>query len=232
MRKLVLLAFLSLTLVNICISQELKSPDGKFVMNFSLQENGTPSYTLTYKGKVVIKPGKLGLELKSDAQKSGAGNEVDMVQKSVNPKASLFDNFTIADTKTSAFDESWNPVWGEVKTIRNHYNEMAITLDQKRADRQMIIRFRLFNDGLGFRYEFPQQKNLIYFVIKEERTQFAMTGDHIAFWIPGDYDTQEYDYTESRLTEIRGLQENSRTQKSFTNILFAYRCADIINAKD
>ena len=121
MRKLALLLFLSLTLFNICISQELKSPDGKFVMNFSLQENGTPSYTLAYKGNVVIKPGKLGLELKSDEQRSGA----------VNPKASLFDNFTIADTKTSAFDESWNPVWGEVKTIRNHYNEMAKRLIKK-----------------------------------------------------------------------------------------------------
>ncbi len=214
MRKLVLLAFLSLTLFNICIAQELKSPDGKFVMNFSLVENGTPSYTLAYKGKVVIKPSKLGLELKSDAAKSGVGNDADMVQKSVNAKASLFDNFVIADTKTSSFDESWNPVWGEVKTIRNHYNEMAATLNQKGTDRQMIIRFRMFDDGLGFRYEFPQQKNLIYFVIKEERTQFAMTGDHTAFWIPGDYDTQEYDYTESKLSEVRGLMAKAITSNA------------------
>ena len=112
MRKLVLLTFISLTLFNICISQELKSPDGKFVMNFSLQENGTPSYTLAYKGKVVIKTSKLGLELKSDAQKSGVDKAADMVQKSVNPKASLFDNFTIADTKTSQFDKSWEPCVG------------------------------------------------------------------------------------------------------------------------
>ena len=214
MRKLVLLAFLSLTLFNICIAQELKSPDGKFVMNFSLVENGTPSYTLMYKGKVVIKPSKLGLELKSDEAKSGVGNDADMVQKSVNAKASLFDNFVIADTKTSSFDESWNPVWGEVKTIRNHYNEMAATLNQKETDRQMIIRFRMFDDGLGFRYEFPQQKNLIYFVIKEERTQFAMTGDHTAFWIPGDYDTQEYDYTESKLSEVRGLMAKAITSNA------------------
>ena len=130
MRILILLALLSLMLFKRSVAQELKSPDGKFVMSFLL-ENGTPSYTLVYKGKVVIKPSKLGLELKSDAQKVGVGNEVDMVQKSVNAKASLFDNFTIADTKTSSFDESWNPVWGEVKTIHNHYNEMAITLDQK-----------------------------------------------------------------------------------------------------
>ena len=211
MRKLALFTFLSLTLFNISIAQQLKSPDGKFVMNFSLVENGTPSYTLVYKGNAVIKPSKLGLELKSDAQKQGVGNDADMVQKSVNAKASLFDNFTIADTKTSAFDESWNPVWGEVKTIRNHYNEMAVTLDQKSNSRQMIIRFRLFDDGLGFRYEFPQQKNLIYFVIKEERTQFAMTGNHTAFWIPGDYDTQEYDYTESKLSEVRGLMAKAIT---------------------
>src|SRR5436190_9923250 len=183
-------------------------------MNFSLLENGTPSYTLVYKGKVVIKPSKLGLELKSDAQKPGADKTTDMVQKSVNAKASLFDNFTIADTKTSSFDESWNPVWGEVKTIRNHYNEMAVTLDQKSNGRQMIIRFRLFDDGLGFRYEFPQQKNLIYFVIKEERTQFAMTGDHTAFWIAGDYDTQEYDYTESKLSEVRGLMAKAITSNA------------------
>ena len=214
MRKLALLAFISVTLFNICISQELKSPDGKFVMNFSLRENGTPSYILVYKGKVVIKPSKLGLELKSAALKPGASKDADMVQKSVNAKASLFDNFTIADTKTSSFDESWNPVWGEVKTIRNHYNEIAVTLDQKSNDRQMIIRFRLFDDGLGFRYEFPQQKNLIYFVIKEERTQFAMTGDHTAFWIPGDYDTQEYDYTESKLSEVRGLMAKAITSNA------------------
>ncbi|MEO6328155.1 MAG: glycoside hydrolase family 97 N-terminal domain-containing protein [Ginsengibacter sp.] len=131
MRKLVLFTFISVTLFNICIAQELKSPDGKFVMSFSLLENGTPSYTLVYKGKVVIKPGKLGLELKSDAQKP-VSNDADMVQKSMNAKVSLFDNFIIAGTKTAMFDESWNPVWGEVKTIRNHYNEMAVTPDQKK----------------------------------------------------------------------------------------------------
>ena len=136
MRKLVLFTLLSLTLCNISIAQQLKSPDRKFVMNFSLVEKGMPAYALEYKGKVVIKASKLGIELKSDAQKSGVGNDADMVQKSVNAKASLFDNFTIAGTKTSQFDESWNPVWGEVKTIRNHYNEMAVTLDQKSNDRQ------------------------------------------------------------------------------------------------
>lgn len=183
-------------------SQQLQSPDGKFVMEFTLQNDGTPSYSLNYKNIAVVKPSKLGLELKND-------------------KKSLLNDFTIIDTKTATFDESWKPVWGEVASIRNHYNELAVTLNQKGTDRQIVIRFRLFDDGLGFRYEFPSQKNLTYFVIKEERTQFAMTGDHTAFWIPGDYDTQEYDYTTSKLSEIRGLSEKATTanvsQKSFSS---------------
>ena len=162
-----------------------------FRLNFSVNSQGEPVYELFYKGKAVIKPSKLGLELKNDP--------------------GLMNGFTLADTQTSTFDETWEPVWGEVKQIRNHYNEMAVTLDQKAQDRNIIIRFRLFDDGLGFRYEFPLQKNLNYFVIKEERTQFAMTGDHKAFWIPGDYDTQEYDFTESKLSEIRGLMKSAIT---------------------
>ena len=173
-------------------SQKLQSPNGKFVMEFALLNDGTPSYSLNYKNKAVVKPSKLGLELKDD-------------------KKSLLNDFTVVDTKTTTFDENWKPVWGEVASIRNHYNELAVTLNQKETERQIVIRFRLFDDGLGFRYEFPSQKNLTYFVIKEERTQFAMTGDHTAFWIPGDYDTQEYDYTTSKLSEIRGLAEKAKT---------------------
>lgn len=185
--------------------QQLKSPNGSFAMDFSLLENGTPTYKLTYQGKEVIKTSKLGLELKND-------------------KKSLLNDFVIADTQTSTFDETWKTVWGEETKIRNHYNELAVTLNQKETNRLMTIRFRLFNDGLGFRYEFPQQKNLVYFVIKEEHTEFAMTGDHTAFWIPGDYDTQEYDYTESKLSEIRGLfdialtDNASQTQFSKTGV--------------
>lgn len=115
--------------------------------------------------------------------------------------------FVVRNTQTASFDETWTPVWGEEDKIRNHYNELAVTLEQPDNQRHIVIRFRLFNDGLGFRYEFPQQNNLNYFIIKEEHTQFAMTGDHTAFWIPGDYDTQEYDYTTSRLSEIRGLMK-------------------------
>ncbi|MCD0468201.1 glycoside hydrolase family 97 protein [Flavobacterium sp. JAS] len=194
--SLILFAFSS-----IAEAQQLKSPEGKFVMEFSLQNDGTPTYNLKYKNKEVVKTSKLGLELKDD-------------------KKSLLNDFTVVDTKTSTFDETWKPVWGEVDNIRNHYNELAVTLNQKGTDRQIVIRFRLFDDGLGFRYEFPAQKNLTYFVIKEERTQFAMAGDHTAFWIPGDYDTQEYDYTKSKLSEIRGLSEKAYTanvsQKNFS----------------
>lgn len=166
-------------------AQQLKSPNGNFAMAFSLQADGTPQYSLTYKAKTVIKPSKLGLELKAD-------------------KTSLLNGFKVTGSKNATFDETWKPVWGEVKTIRNHYNELEVSLNQTATDRQMVIRFRLFDDGLGFRYEFPQQKNLIYFVIKEEKSQFAMAGDHTAYWIAGDYDTQEYDYTTSKLSEIRG----------------------------
>ena len=194
--SLILLAFSS-----IAKAQQLKSPEGKFVMEFSLQNDGTPTYNLKYKNKEVVKTSKLGLELKDD-------------------KKSLLNDFSVVDTKTSTFDETWKPVWGEVDHIRNHYNELAVTLNQKGTDRQIVIRFRLFDDGLGFRYEFPAQKNLTYFIIKEERSQFAMTGDHTAFWIPGDYDTQEYDYTKSKLSEIRGLSEKAYTanvsQKNFS----------------
>ena len=170
---------------SIVSAEKLTSPNGLFLMNFTVNEQGEPLYTLSYKDKVVIKPSKLGLELKKGR--------------------SLLDGFTIAHAETSTFDETWRPVWGEESQIRNHYNELAITLHQQDPGRNIIIRFRLFDDGLGFRYEFPLQKKLNYFVIKEERTQFAMAGDHKVFWIPGDYSTQEYNYMESRLSEIRNL---------------------------
>ena len=171
--------------------EKITSPNGQIKLTFSVSAQGEPVYELSYKDKVVIKPSKLGLELKDDP--------------------GLMSGFAIADVKTSTFDETWEPVWGEVKQIRNHYNEMAVTLKQAAQNRNIVIRFRVFDDGLGFRYEFPLQKNLNYFVIKEEHTQFAMAGDHKAFWIPGDYDTQEYDYTESKLSEIRGLMEGAIT---------------------
>lgn len=196
-------SILSLVIISTFLNaQELKSPNGNITLNFELNSNGTPTYKLNYKSKPVVKTSKLGLELKNDKQ-------------------SLMDNFSVAKTQTFALNEDWNPVWGEVKTIKNNYNELAVTLNQKETNRIILIRFRLFNEGLGFRYEFPEQKKLGHFIIKEEHTQFAMAGDHTAFWIPGDYDTQEYDFTTSKLSEIRGLMMASITsnvsQTSFSN---------------
>lgn len=173
------------------MAESITSPNGNLHLDFTVNAQGEPVYQLFYEGKAVVKPSKLGLELKDDP--------------------GLMNNFTLTGTETSTFDETWKPVWGEVAQIRNHYNELAVTLEQKAQNRNMIIRFRLYNDGLGFRYEFPLQRNLNYFIVKEEHTQFAMTGDHLAFWIPGDYDTQEYDYTESKLSEIRGVMESAVT---------------------
>ncbi|MBU3837823.1 MAG: glycoside hydrolase family 97 protein [Candidatus Phocaeicola faecigallinarum] len=197
-------------------AQKLTSPDGNFVMNFSLSPEGAPVYELSYKDKPVIKPSTLGLELKKeDANKKTTFEWTERTDKDqLDAKTNLMTGFKIKDTSTSTFDETWSPVWGEEKEIRNNYNELAVTLDQPSNDRYMVIRFRLFNDGLGFRYEFPQQKNLNYFIIKEEHSQFAMAGDHTAFWIPGDYDTQEYDYTTSRLSEIRGKMKDAITPNS------------------
>ncbi len=196
MKLIIKLGFLVCLLgVNSMLSQELKSPNGELLMQFSLNKHGSPTYQLAFKNKAVVLPSTLGLELKGD-------------------KKSLLDDFTVLKTEYTTFDEAWKPVWGEVKEIRNHYNELAVTLKQNKTDRILLIRFRLFDEGLGFRYEFPSQENLVYFVIAEEKSQFAMTGDHTAFWIPGDYDTQEYDYTESKLSEIREKFDKAVTQNA------------------
>ncbi len=208
-----ILSFLSIWLLCTAAvtAQELRSPDGNLLLEFSLQENGVPVYRLDYKDKPVILPSKLGLELTGNSTRVEFGAESTVKSESRDPQTSLYDDFEITDTQRTSADETWQPVWGETRNIRNHYNELAVTLRQKGTEREMVIRFRLFDDGLGFRYEFPQQKNLTYFIIGEERTQFAMTGDHTAFWIPGDYDTQEYDYTVSRLSEIRDLMQSAIT---------------------
>lgn len=172
----------------------IASPDGEVELVFKVDSQGVPTYALSYKQKPVIKTSRLGLELKDDP--------------------GLMDGFTLAAADTSTFDETWTPVWGEESKIRNHYNELLVTLDQKARKRQLKVRFRVFDDGVGFRYEFPLSSNLNYFVIREEHTQFAMTGNHTAFWIPGDYDNQEYDYTESRLSEIRGPMKKALTYNS------------------
>lgn len=208
MKKIFLL--IAISLLGFISAQKLQSPDGKFVMNFSLQNDGFPTYQLIYKGKEVIKPSRMGLELSLKPNEEAYIKSLPDGENKLKIYTSLYHHFEITDTQTSAFDETWQPVWGETKNIRNHYNELAVTLNQKETDRKVIIRFRLFDDGLGFRYEFPQYQHP-YFTIKEERTQFAMTGNHTAYWIPGDYDTQEYNYTTSKLSEIRGLMDKAYT---------------------
>ena len=200
MKKLVLTAGILLTSL-LGRAEGITSPSGIVKVDFELTGNGVPTYSVAYKDRPVVTPSTLGLEL--------------------NGQSNLMNGFEVVKTSTSTFDETWQPVWGEVKDIRNHYNELLVELHQPATDRYMNIRFRVYDEGMGLRYEFPTQKNLIYFVIKEEHTQFAMTGDHTAWWIPGDYDTQEYDYTESRLSEIRGLLEKAYTsnlsQTMFSN---------------
>lgn len=165
------------------------SPDGNVKLTFALNEIGKPYYKVSYKNKEVIKESFLGLELKNTTN--------------------FISDFSIKKTEKNTFDQTWEPVWGEESKIRNHYNELLVSLHQKTSDRILNIRFRVYDDGVGFRYEFPQQKNLTYFTIVEEWTEFAMTADHIAWWIAGDYDTQEYDYTESRLSQIGLLSQGA-----------------------
>jgi hypothetical protein len=172
-------------------AEEIKSPNNNLTLSFSLQAGGVPTYSLSYKGRPVIKPSHLGLELK------GA--------------PSLTSGFAVASEQKTTFDQTWQPVWGEVKNIRNHYNELTVTLTQAATKRTLLVHFRVFNDGLGFRYDFPKQPELAYFVVKEEKTQFALAGDHKAFWLPGDYDTQEYSTTTSKLSEVRGLMKTAVT---------------------
>ena len=202
--------FLTLALLPLmAIAGNVKSPNGNIELKFSVDQAGRPVYEMSYKGRVVVKPSFLGLELAKDKHASAGMNEKD-----------LMEDFSIVNEKVSEFDETWQPVWGETKNIRNHYNELAVTLQQmwlervksdqpglqlapRQHRRQMIIRFRVYDDGIGLRYEFPQQQDLNYFLIKEEHTEFAMAGDHTAWWLPGDYDTQEQETQESKLSEIR-----------------------------
>ena len=183
---------MSIFAIHLTMAQQQSSPDGSVILSFSLKNDGTPSYKVTYKNKPVINESTLGFTLKK-----------------ADP---LTNNFKVVDTKKSTFRETWKPVWGEESEILNHYNELLVSLEQNNTKRKMNIRFRVYNEGVGFRYEFPSQKELTYFVVEEELSQFAMTGDHTAWWIPGDYDTQEYDYMESKLSEIRGLMKEAVTE--------------------
>lgn len=186
------LLFSALLLPLSVAAQTVSSPNGAISVSFSLADGGRPTYEMTYKGRPVVKPSHLGLELAKDKHATKGFAET-----------SLMDGFTESHSEVSSFDETWKPVWGETATIRNHYNELLVSLSQDHTERQMNIRFRVYDDGMGLRYEFPQQDSLVYFIVKEEHTQFAMTGDHTAWWLPGDYDTQEQETQESRLSEIR-----------------------------
>jgi len=173
------------------MAQQVQSPNGNVALKFFLSD-GRPTYEMSYRGREVIRPSHLGLELLKSKRASKGMDETD-----------LMDGFTVTDTQTASFDETWTPVWGETKTIRNNYNELAVRLHQDCSGRDIVIRFRVYDYGMGLRYEFPQQPQLNYFIVKEEHTQFALTGDHTAWWLPGDYDTQEQETQESRLSEIR-----------------------------
>lgn len=186
------LLFSALLLPLSVAAQTVSSPNGAISVSFSLADGGRPTYEMTYKGRPVVKPSHLGLELAKDKHATKGFAET-----------SLMDGFTESHSEVSSFDETWKPVWGETATIRNHYNELLVSLSQDHTGRQMNIRFRVYDDGMGLRYEFPQQDSLVYFIVKEEHTQFAMTSDHTAWWLPGDYDTQEQETQESRLSEIR-----------------------------
>src|SRR6266511_4620839 len=182
MRKGLLILFVLLLSLD-TFAQNVKSPDGKLSLSFGLSGDGEPTYTLSIDGKPVVQKSRLGIELKE--------------------QPGLTKGFTIVKAEPSQMDETWAPVWGEEKQIRNHYRELAVTLQQASVNsRRLIIRFRLFDDGLGFRYEFPEQNELKYFIVSDEKTEFNLTGDHKTFWIPGDYDTNEYAYSTTRLSEI------------------------------
>ena len=185
------------------VAQQVKSPNGNVVVSFSLVDNGVPTYQVSYKGKPVIKQSRLGLEL-TPSNNDGIKPE----------DTNLMNGFKVTNTETSSFKEVWKPVWGETSSILNHYNEMAVSLTQEHPNRTIIVRFRVYNDGMGLRYEFPRQSNLGYFIIRDEHTQFAMAGDHTAWWLPGDYDTQEYETVTSKLSEIRSKMKSAVTDNT------------------
>ncbi len=212
MKRYLMLFAAAAATIGASAQEVLRSPDGELELRFSLSDKGEPTYALDYKGRAVVLPSRMGLELRGDAPALEFGAEIQ--KGGYGEPVSLYDGFEQCGAVRSEFDETWQPVWGEESSIRNRYNELAITLRQPQSGRQMVVRFRLYDEGVGFRYEFPEQEAMTYFTIREERTQFAMTGDHTAFWIPGDYDTQEYDYTESKLSDIRQLMPQAITPNS------------------
>lgn len=193
-------------------AQQVTSPNGSLQLDFSIDKEGRPTYQLSLRGKLLVAPSHLGYQLKKpnpnkstdfDWKPSKASD------KELERNANFYSSFEVVRYSNDSFDETWTPVWGEESSIRNHYNEMLVELNQTTTDRKMNVRFRLFDDGLGFRYEFPNQKNLTYFTVAEELTEFAMTGDHKAWWVAGDYDTQEYEFQNTRLSEIKAQMKKA-----------------------
>lgn len=183
-------------------SEALLSPDGMLRLSFSVKD-GIPMYALQRDGKDVVLPSRLGFEMRGTVKSEKIDIQADRISKTDALPGYMMDRgFELLSSSRDSLDETWEPVWGEESSIRNHYNELLVRLRQKESGRRMDVRFRLFDDGLGFRYEFPGGQPLVYFVIKEELTEFAMAGNHLSWWIPGDYDTQEYEYGECRLSEI------------------------------
>lgn len=198
------------------MAQKVTSPDGKMELSFAL-DNGRPTYTLRVDGKMVVAPSHLGYQLKKENGEKSTDFDWKpsrATDKEASRKADFFSDFTLEKFENNSFDETWKPVWGEESSIRNHYNELLVQLKQTKNNRFLNIRFRLFDDGLGFRYEFPDQKNLTYFVVAEELTEFAMTGNHTAWWVAGDYDTQEYNYQTTKLSEIRGRMKRAISENA------------------
>lgn len=198
------------------MAQKVTSPDGKMELSFAL-DNGRPTYTLRVDGKTVVAPSHLGYQLKKENGEKSTDFDWKPSRakdKEASRKADFFSDFTLEKFENNSFDETWKPVWGEESSIRNHYNELLVQLKQTKNNRYLNIRFRLFDDGLGFRYEFPDQKDLTYFVVAEELTEFAMTGNHTAWWVAGDYDTQEYNYQTTKLSEIRGRMKRAITENA------------------
>lgn len=178
--------FFALGIMFQAFSAELTSPNGKLKLTFEMDARGVPRYALKFKDKWVIRPSEMGFSLR--------------------PNFDFQSGFEVIDVKYSSADTQWTPVWGQYRTIRDNHREMLVSLRQKKTGWELKIRFRLFNDGLGFRYEFPVQEHLRHLELKEELTAFQLTGDHKAFWLPADYDTNEYPTTVSRLSEVASLR--------------------------
>ncbi|MGH9902738.1 MAG: glycoside hydrolase family 97 N-terminal domain-containing protein, partial [Pyrinomonadaceae bacterium] len=200
--KKVALVLLWWLLSHNAFAQEIQSPNGKLSLSFGLTSSGEPTYQLSLGGKPVVQKSRLGVELKG--------------------RPAFTEGFAAVKVDTSRTDETWEPVWGEVKRIRNRYSELAVTLKQAAfKNRRMVIRFRLFDDGLGFRYEFPAQDDLKHLIVSDEKTEFNLTGDHRAFWMPGDHDANEYVYSTTRLSEVDALKGMSAQEIASRTIIAA-----------